>query len=148
MLKKSFVALESQITGFELSMLQLSGAVCGEMATDSHSSSPLWTVVMGSKKCALGHSLSLSQTTKKPRAWVAFKNGFKEWCVCVCVCATDRGFLPMQVGTGSWWRFEVPPFITMELGQGLAIHLKPQSGKVQLGVLPLSPMAKLPSVIK
>lgn len=32
----------------------------------------------------------------------------------------------------------------MELG----VHLKPQSGKVQLGTLPLSPMAKFPSVTK
>lgn len=36
----------------------------------------------------------------------------------------------------------------MELGQALAVHLKPPSGKVPLGTLPLSPTAKFPLVIK
>lgn len=39
------------------------------------------------------------------------------------------------------------PVIGAELGQGLAIRLNPQSGKVRLGEQPLSSMAKFPSGI-
>lgn len=74
-LKKSFVALESQIAGFELSTVQPSSAMRGETAAGSHSSAPLWITVMGNKKRlgASGPSVSLSQMIKKPRAWIALK---------------------------------------------------------------------------
>lgn len=69
-LKKSCVALESLIVGFELSMPQPSSAVCGEMAAGSHSTS-----IMGNKKyLSASRPLVLSSPMiKKPRAWVALK---------------------------------------------------------------------------
>lgn len=145
-LKKSFVPLESQIMGFELSMMQPSGAMSGEMAAGSHSSAPPWITVTDNKKClgASGPSLLLSQIIKKPRAWAALKKmELRDTGV-----AADRGFLPMQVGIRRDGDLACPPSSVLELGQGLAIHLNPQSGKVQLGEQPLSSTAKFPSVIK